>query len=631
MTSSSRTESSSRSLGAETRAIGGHRARTTAERRTARNQQAIANYKEAALTTGTLTEPDDPAAEVQFLRVASAGERFWVSVLVLFSAASGLVFLTWLVQPGHLPSSMDKSWMIVVGRIGFAMVIVVESIRITQSLTAWVFSTNAKDPLPMVPEPGLKVAFLTTIVPGKEPIEIAERTLEAMTKVEYDGQVDVWILDEGDDDEVKGMCRRLGVNHFTRKGRPEYNTSSGAYRAKTKCGNHNAWRAEHEREYDIVAQLDPDHEPMPSFLQRTVGYFRDPNVGFVVAPQVYGNLYDGLVALGASQQQYQFSSVTERGGNGLGTPILIGTNHLYRPACWSQIGGYQDSIIEDHLTSMHVHATTNPATGRKWKGVYTPDVLAVGEGPTSWADYFNQQKRWAYGIWEILLNPHLQPTGMHWRHRLAYGLIQFYYPSVCISWLLGNLAVAFYLALGVTSLQTTGITWFVLWGLTIVSYFTLFLYLRRFNLASHERRELGAVAFLITLFTGPIYVVAGLTAMLGRKLAYAVTAKGEMRTVEKMSTFRPHLVFAGGALIALIISVFMGNQFIWLRFWAFLTLFAGLTPPILAWIGNLRARREAGVARRPAPAAKRSFADVIEVQAEPGESVVVNSQVERVS
>ena len=35
----------------------------------------------------------------------------------------------------------------------------------------------ARDPIPVEPDTSLRVAFLTTIVPGKEPIEMAERTL----------------------------------------------------------------------------------------------------------------------------------------------------------------------------------------------------------------------------------------------------------------------------------------------------------------------------------------------------------------------------------------------------------------------------------------------------------------------
>ena len=225
---------------------------------------------------------------------------------------------------------------------------------------------------------------------------------------------------------------------------------TGQFRARTKAGNHNAWRAEHEHDYDVVAQMDPDHVPLPYFLERTLGYFRDPDVAFVVAPQVYGNMYDNWIAHGASVQQYLFSGIIERGGNGLDAPLLIGTNHLYRPAAWAQIGGYQDSIIEDHLTEHAGAGAVNPATGRRWKGVYTPDVIAVGEGPTSWADYFNQQKRWAYGIWEILLRRAAACGGAcRARHSgCSTACVQFYYPSVAVTLLLGNVATALYLLFG---------------------------------------------------------------------------------------------------------------------------------------------------------------------------------------
>src|SRR5439155_19877089 len=161
---------------------------------------------------------------------------------------------------------------------------------------------HAKDPVPVDPPIGWRIALLTTIVPSKEPIEIVERSLRRMRRVAYCGQVDVWILDEGDDPEVKAMAARLGVHHFSRKGRPEYNQPAGQFRARCKAGNHNAWRVEHEHEYDVVAQMDPDHVPLPCFLERTLGFFRDPDVAFVVAPQVCGNAYDDWIAQGASVQ-----------------------------------------------------------------------------------------------------------------------------------------------------------------------------------------------------------------------------------------------------------------------------------------------------------------------------------------
>lgn len=580
----------------------GGRGIATAANRRHRNEQAVINYKQSAAITGELIRPDGDEAVVQFRRTAPVGRQVALSLLVALSAVSGIVFLVWLVQPGHVPTP-GALWLRVLGGLAFIMVVTVESVRVLQGLATWIFGLSAKDPVPMVPRAGMRVAFLTTIVPSKEPLEIAEQTLKAMKLARYDGQVDVWILDEGDDDRVKAMCERLGVRHFTRKGRPEFNTESGPYRARTKSGNHNSWRAEHEHEYDVVAQLDPDHVPQETFFERTLGFFRDPDVGFVVAPQVYGNVYDGLVSQGSSEQQYLFSSLIERGGNGLGAPILIGTNHLYRPDCWDQIGGYQDSIIEDHLTSMHVQASTNPATGNRWKGIYTPDILAIGEGPTSWADYFNQQKRWAYGIWEILLGG-MRPAGMNRRQRLAYTLIQFYYPSVCLTWLLGTTATTLYLALGVLSMDITGWLWALLWGTSVGSWFAMWFFLRRYNLAGHERRDWGFAAMVLTLFAGPVYVVAGLSAVTRRELAYAVTAKGALRTVESLATFRAHLVFAALSASALLLSLVLEHDAWWLRFWACLTLVIGVTPPLIAWRASLSAAREEAAAAASRPVAQ---------------------------
>ncbi|OEV22240.1 hypothetical protein AN219_27110, partial [Streptomyces nanshensis] len=67
----------------------------------------------------------------------------------------------------------------------------------------------ARDPVPVVPEAGTRVAFLTSFVPGKEPIGMVTRTLEAAVRVRHRGTMHVWLLDEGDDPEVKEVCRRL--------------------------------------------------------------------------------------------------------------------------------------------------------------------------------------------------------------------------------------------------------------------------------------------------------------------------------------------------------------------------------------------------------------------------------------
>jgi len=599
-----------------------------AARRARRREAVHRAYEDCAMVAGPLWAPRASRQAVRFRRVATRGQRVVLALLVTANLVAGLALVGWLLLPEHVPSPGVVGLgtpAVAAARVAFCLVVAVELLRLVQSVAIWLFAATARDPQPMTPPPGLQVAILTTIVPSKEPIELVARSLRAMRALARGGVADVWILDEGDDPEVKAVAARLGVHHFSRRGLLAYNQPAGAYRARTKAGNHNAWRAEHEHDYDVVAQMDPDHVPFDCFLERTLGYFRDPDVAYVVAPQVYGNLREGFVTRGAAAQQYLFTGVVSRGGNGLAAPPLIGTNHLYRTAAWRQIGGYQDSIIEDHLTGMRVVGTTNPATGNRWKGVYTPDVLAIGEGPATWTDYFNQQKRWAYGVWEILLRraPRLV-TRLAPRQRLSYAMVRFFYPSVAATWVFGNLATAAYLLFGVTAIQLDGRLWGAFWGASMLSWLALLLWLRRFNLAVHERRELGVAGLALALFAGPVYVAAATAALLRRPLAYAVTAKGALRSRDSPRTFGAHLLWAAAGGAALAAGTRLGHDYLALRAWALLTVFAGAVPPLLALASRaaaaVRARR---APRRAAWAARRRGrdADAVAVPAMEPEAV----------
>ncbi|QQR52877.1 hypothetical protein IPG36_02050 [bacterium] len=157
---------------------------------------------------------------------------------------------------------------------------------------------------PPKPARGLRVAFITTYVPNSEPIELLKQTLPAMLATHYPH--DTWLLDEGNDDTARILCAQLGVRHFSRSGRQRYNQPEGQFARKTKGGNHNAWYDLYGQNYDFVAQIDTDFVPSRYFLERTLGYFQDPHVGFVGTPQIYGNTAHSLVAKGAAEQTYNF-------------------------------------------------------------------------------------------------------------------------------------------------------------------------------------------------------------------------------------------------------------------------------------------------------------------------------------
>ena len=113
------------------------------------------------------------------------------------------------------------------------------------------------------------------------------------------------------------------------------------FASKTKHGNHNRWLWEHGGDYDVVMFVDTDHVPLPIMAERMLGYFRDPDVAFVVGPQFYGN-QGNRITRWAESAQYLFHSVIQRGGNRRGCAMLVGTNAVVRTSAIKH--GFADSI-----------------------------------------------------------------------------------------------------------------------------------------------------------------------------------------------------------------------------------------------------------------------------------------------
>jgi cellulose synthase/poly-beta-1,6-N-acetylglucosamine synthase-like glycosyltransferase len=439
----------------------------------------------------------------------------------------------------------------------------------------------ARDPIPVEPDTRLRVAFLTTIVPEREPLEVAERTLRAAKSIVYEGKLDLWLLDEGNDEECKAMCRRLRVHHFSRKGRGYLEFDSGAFAAKTKHGNHNRWLWEHAGDYDVVMFVDTDHVPLPIFAERLLGYFRDPDVAFVVAPQFYGN-QGNRITRWAESAQYLFHSVIQRAGNRRRCPMLVGTNAAVRTSAIRQ--GYVDSITEDMATSLRIHATKAP-TGHMWRSVYTPDLVAVGEGPASWTEFFNQQTRWSAGTFDAILRQvwrmffKLRPGAM-----LHYFLMLTYYPSVALGWILGILISACYLGFGISSLRTSETWWLSYYVDVAVMQFLLYRFMRRHNVSPHEPAgSSGFSGMLVSALTAPIYARAVMKVVFGRKLTFRVTAKGRSTAQDRLWTFRYSLMWAVVPVVIMTIAFMRHRPYPMMMAWTAIILFVCLAP-IFIWL-----------------------------------------------
>jgi cellulose synthase/poly-beta-1,6-N-acetylglucosamine synthase-like glycosyltransferase len=571
--------------------------KSRAGRRSFDGPGATYDYARFSVLAGELTEPGDaPNYRVKFKRLGEWRPiRTWLLVLSALVFISG--FFIWLMAPSHW---FDHHYHGLRHVGSLVMVVNTGVIGIFTLISLWILcraSLLARDPVPVRAQEGTRVAFLTTIVPSSEPIATVRRTLEAARRIRHNGPFDIWLLDEGDDPEVRETCRALGVRHFTRRGVEQWNQPKGRFKARSKHGNYNSWLFSHGADYDYFISVDPDHVPMANIAERLLGYFRDPDVAFVVGPQVYGN-YRGFVTRSAESQQFLFHSLLQRAANRGGTCMFVGTNNALRVETLIANGGFKDSVTEDLATSITIHSARNPATGRRWRSVYTPDVLAVGEGPATFTDYFIQQSRWSLGAHEVIMRQF--PRAL-WRlgprRALHYALLMAYYPTAAIAWMLGVTSGIIYLTLGTSSIAVSPQLWLILYCDAAALQVLLYFWNRRHNVSPHEGAGSSGVAgMFISALTVPIYVSALFAALLRRRAAFVVTPKGDAASRDNLGTFRRHLYWAVPIVAAFVVAVLHKHTNPWMYVWSVLSLLVCVLPIVIWSAERLKARATRPVA-----------------------------------
>jgi len=554
-------------------------------------------YDRYSTLTGVLTDPPEGSPyRVRFRRLDEL-RPVRTSILVFVALAFVAGFLLFLLQPAHWPSTSGSAAHVALELLVAFATAVIGILTFVNVATMGRASLIARDPIPVVPQSGTRVAFVTTIVPSREPLAVVQRTLAAAGRVRHDGPLDVWLLDEGGEESVREACRRLGVRYFTRHGVEAYNQASGTFKTKSKHGNYNSWLHAHGDGYDVMISVDPDHVPLPNFAERFLGYFRDPDIAFVVGPQVYGN-YHGFVTKSAESQQFLFHSLLQRAGNRTGSAMFVGTNNAVRIDALRSVGGLRDSVTEDLATSVAIHAERNPRTGNRWRSVYTPDVIAVGEGPTTFTDFFAQQYRWARGGNDVLLR-------RFWRiaRRLSPGqafnylLLMVYYPATALAWTLGVTNSIIYMTLGIWGVRMPVHLWLMLYVDVAVLQTCIYSWNRRHNVSPHESPGSNGVAgMFISALSAPVYVSALLASVLGRSSGFVVTAKGNAGRADSLRTFTRHIGWAAAILTAVAVSPLLGWREPAMYVWAGLSAALSLGP-LLIWSVTRVRRRRAHAAR----------------------------------
>ncbi|MEO7555497.1 MAG: glycosyltransferase family 2 protein [Acidimicrobiales bacterium] len=359
-------------------------------------------------------EPESPdsAGMPLLVPILPMGRELVLRLMVLAGGATTAWFWLWWLNTGH------GAW-----TAGSAT---------ATALLSWVFCLTGyyffficrmTRPNPDLPVPDLRVAMVVTKAPG-EAWDVLQATLEAMLAQELGRPYDVWLADERPALETVQWCLDHDVKVSSRYGVAEYHRPTWPRRTKSKEGNL-AYFYDHVgyKRYDVVAQLDADHVPTPSYLQEVVRPFIDPRVGYVAAPSICdANADAGWTVRGRLYREAAVHGPVQAGSNGGYAPVCIGSHYAVRTAALADVGGLGPELAEDYTTTLWLQSGG-------WDGVFSIDALAHGDGPATVQEMLVQELQWSRSLCTILVR--WAPTrlrAVQWRAlaRMMFALL--FYP-----------------------------------------------------------------------------------------------------------------------------------------------------------------------------------------------------------
>ena len=409
--------------------------------------------------------------------------------------AAVVCYLIWRVSSTLPTDGADRTiaWFL----IAFEAIPVVG--LVVKTVVLW--NIDASAPVPTVGHSDRRVVLM--IPTYNEPIEVIAPTITAACNLEPAHAT--WVLDDGDRPWVAELCAELGARYIAR---PVHD------HAKAGNMNYALGLLEAEDAGDVIAVVDCDHVPLPTFLTATLGWFDDEQVALVQGPQAFFNT-GAFDDDGFSGEQGLFFNVLmpSRQASGVG-PFWCGSTSLLRVTALKEVGGVAtETITED----MH---TTVKLQRRGWRTVYHHQTLAVGLAPATPDQYLLQRRRWGMGAMQVLVHERLWAAKRWMSWRTFYE-----YLAGTLWWLEGLATLAVFLipiAVLVTGAHTSTAPP-VLFSAAFVAMFATRLWGSKRLMRGHIR---WSTAFALRVFRVPVGLACVWWLFTRKTLQFEVTPKG---------------------------------------------------------------------------------------------------------
>lgn len=311
-----------------------------------------------------------------------------LSYLALLSMIAGYVAYSLTVSIPDVPSSQRwVSYCLLVAETGGLGLVVVFSFYSLDAATRRRWTRLAREN-PWDPLLQPHVAIMVPVY--NEPFELVQQTIVRAMNQDYPrDRLTVMVLDDSSDPKVRWrlstLCAQVGAQYVHRETRRGY-----------KAGALNHGIALLPPEVESIAIVDADYWLEPHYVKSVVGYFVNPRISFVQAPQDYRNTEESFLTRQYKRAEAYFYHAIMPSRNEQSAIIFCGTMGMLRRKALAQVGGFaEDQICEDAEVSVRLAA-------HGWDSLYVEESLGKGLMPATFDAYKKQFHRWAFGNVRIL-------------------------------------------------------------------------------------------------------------------------------------------------------------------------------------------------------------------------------------
>jgi len=256
---------------------------------------------------------------------------------------------------------------------------------------AWLYYRHKKD-VPKLPEGSAIQPRVTIQLPIFNERYVTRRLIEHVCAIRYPRELlEIQVLDDSTDDTVEiarqvveeWAARGIDIVHIHRTDRTGF--KAGALQAGMEVAKG-----------EFIAVFDADFTPEPDFLEKTVPYFADDDIGMVQARWDHINRDFSLLTQAQSILLDGHFMIEHTARNRSGRFFNFnGTAGIWRRSCISDAGGWEhDTLTEDLDLSYRAQL-------KGWQFVFLNDVLAPAEVPVEMNAFKTQQHRWAKGSIQV--------------------------------------------------------------------------------------------------------------------------------------------------------------------------------------------------------------------------------------